>query len=56
MTVYFMVAGSSHSYPPVFRTTPCRLPLTAYSPSKSSVRPFHSQPEDTPRRGDKGPA
>jgi hypothetical protein len=46
--------------PPSWMTTPCRLSATAYSiysqlPSISEGRLLYPQPEDAPRRGDRGP-
>jgi len=61
MLVYFydekLLSPAHH---PIWRTTHCRLSATAYSTyshltSTSGGLHLHLQPEEAPRRGDKGP-
>jgi hypothetical protein len=57
-----MVKGCyTHTQPPSWRHTPCRLSAAAYSiywqlPSIAGGRLLHLQIEDVPCRGDKGPS
>jgi hypothetical protein len=56
----FTVSCYPHAQPLSWRTSPCRLSVTAYSiysqlPSISGGRFIHPQPQDAPCRGDEWP-